>query len=76
VVHICEGDLHSDLMAEILKHGTIKVLGVIHRDLLRNSVATDDVLPENFWMVVEDILVTGFTSTHLVKYSTATMAKV
>jgi hypothetical protein len=31
---------------------------------------------KNFLMVVELTLVTGFTSTHFVKYSTGTMAKV
>jgi hypothetical protein len=35
-------------MAEILEHGTIKILGVVNYDLLWNSVATDDVLPEEF----------------------------
>jgi hypothetical protein len=43
---------------------------------LRNSVMIDDVLPKKILNVAEVILVTGFTSTHLVKYSTAMMAKV
>jgi hypothetical protein len=29
-------------MAEILEHGTIKILGIVDRDLLWNSIATDD----------------------------------
>jgi hypothetical protein len=33
-------------VAEILEQGTIKVLGIVNGDLLRNSIATDDVLPE------------------------------
>jgi hypothetical protein len=46
VIHICEGDLRPDLMTEILEHGTIKILGIANSYLLRNSVTTDDVLPE------------------------------
>jgi hypothetical protein len=34
----------------------------------------DDVLPEKLLVVAEVMLVIGFTSTHLVKYSTATSA--
>jgi hypothetical protein len=34
-------------MKEILEHNTIKILGVVDGDLLRNSVMTD-VLPEKF----------------------------
>jgi hypothetical protein len=48
VVYGCEGDLRPNPMAEILEHGTIKILGVVNYDLLWNSVATDDVLPEEF----------------------------
>jgi uncharacterized FAD-dependent dehydrogenase len=33
-------------MIEILEHSTIKILGIIDSDLLRNSVTTDDVLLE------------------------------
>jgi hypothetical protein len=76
VIYRCEGDIHLDLMREILEYGTIEILGIVESDLLRNSTTTDDVLPENFWMVAEVMFVTGFASTHLVKYSTATMAKV
>jgi hypothetical protein len=46
VVYGCEGDLRSNLMAEILEHGTIKILGVVDCDLMWNSIATDDVLLE------------------------------
>jgi hypothetical protein len=35
-------------MAEILEHGTIKILGIVDRDLLWNFIATDDALPEEF----------------------------
>jgi hypothetical protein len=37
---------------------------------------TDDVFQKFFWMVAEVMLVTGFTLTHLVKYSTTIMVKV
>jgi hypothetical protein len=33
-------------MIEILEHGTIKILGIVDSDLLRNSIMTDDVLLE------------------------------
>jgi hypothetical protein len=33
-------------MIEILEHGTIKILGIVDNDLLRNSIMTDDVLLE------------------------------
>jgi hypothetical protein len=48
VVYRCEGDLRPNPMAKILEHSTIKILGVVDHDLLWNSVATDDVLPEEF----------------------------
>jgi hypothetical protein len=35
-------------MTEIFEHGTIKIIGIPNGDLLRNSVTTDDVLPEKF----------------------------
>jgi hypothetical protein len=46
VVYGCNGDLHPNLMVEILEHGTIKILGVVDRDMLWNSIGLDDVLPE------------------------------
>jgi hypothetical protein len=46
VLYGCEGDLRPNLIVEILEHGTIKILGVIDCDLLWNSIAIDDVLPE------------------------------
>jgi hypothetical protein len=76
VIYRCAGDLHLDLMTEILEHGTIKILGVVDGDLLRNSTTTDDALPEKFLDGGRGYVVTSFASTHLVKYSTATMAKV
>jgi hypothetical protein len=76
VIYICKGDLHPNLFTEILEHGTIEILSVVYSDLLRDSVVTDDVLPENFWIVAEVMLVTGCASTHLVKYPTTMMAKV
>jgi hypothetical protein len=35
-------------MTEILEHSTIKILGIVDGDLLRNSVPIDDILPEKF----------------------------
>jgi hypothetical protein len=48
VLYRCEGDLRPDLVTEIVEHGTIKILGIVDSDLLRNSIVTDDVLPEKF----------------------------
>jgi hypothetical protein len=63
-------------VTEILEHAAIEVLNVVDCDLLWNSVTADDVLPEIFCIVADDTLVMGFASIHLVKYSTATTAKV
>jgi hypothetical protein len=35
-------------MAEIIEHGTVKILGIVDCDLLWNSIATVDVLPKEF----------------------------
>jgi hypothetical protein len=48
VVYGCERDLRPNLMAKILKHGAIEILGIVDSDLLLNSRATDDVMPEEF----------------------------
>jgi hypothetical protein len=48
VIYRCKGDLRPNLMTEILEHSTIKILGTVNGDLLRNSVMKDDVLPEKF----------------------------
>jgi hypothetical protein len=48
VIYRCEGDLRPDLMTEILEHITIEILGLVDSYLLRDSVMTDDVLPEKF----------------------------
>jgi hypothetical protein len=48
VIYRCEGDLHPDLMTEILEYGTIKIFDVVDGYLPRDSVATDDVLLEKF----------------------------
>jgi hypothetical protein len=43
-----KGDLHPDLVTEILEHATIKVLSVVNCYLLWNSIAANDVLPQEF----------------------------
>jgi hypothetical protein len=48
VVYGCEGDLRPNPMAKIIEHSSIKILGIVDRDLLWNSVTIDDVLPEEF----------------------------
>jgi hypothetical protein len=62
-------------VAEIHEHVTVNILGVVNCDLLWDSITTDNVLPKFFLMVAEVMLVTGFASTHFMKYSNATMAK-
>jgi hypothetical protein len=48
VIYRSEGDIHPNLMTEILEHGTIEILGIIDGYLLRDSVTIGDVLPEKF----------------------------
>jgi hypothetical protein len=76
MVYRCEGNLHADLVIEILEHVIVKILGVVDYDLLWDSVMTNDVLQYFFLMVTEVMLVTDFTSTQFVKYSTTIMVKV
>jgi hypothetical protein len=76
MIYRCECDLHSNFMVEALEHVAANVLGVVDHDVLRNVVMIDNVLQMNFLIVAEVMLVKGFASTHFMKYSTATMAKV
>jgi hypothetical protein len=76
MVYRCEGNLHADLVIEILEHVIVKILGVVDYDLLWDSITTNDVLQYIFLMVAEVMLVTDFTSTHFVRYSTTIMVKV
>jgi hypothetical protein len=46
MVSRCEGDLRPDLVIEILERGTIKVLGIVDGDLVRNSITIYDILLE------------------------------
>jgi hypothetical protein len=46
VIYGCEGDLYSDLLTEILEHCTIKVLCIVYSDLSGNTIAANDILPE------------------------------
>jgi hypothetical protein len=48
VIYRCKGDLRPDLLTEILEHGTIEILGIVDGYLLRDSVATYDVLLVKF----------------------------
>jgi hypothetical protein len=41
-------NVNTDLVTEILEHGTIEILGIIDGDLLRNSTATDNILLEKY----------------------------
>jgi hypothetical protein len=46
VVYKCEGDLRPNLVTKIFEHSTIKIVGVIDGDLLRDSKMVDDILLE------------------------------
>jgi hypothetical protein len=48
MIYRCKRNLHPDLVTEILEHGTIKIFSIIDSDLLRNSIAIDDVLPDEY----------------------------
>jgi hypothetical protein len=48
VIHRCERDLRPYPITEILEHAAIKIFSIVDCNLLRNSVTTDDVLPEIF----------------------------
>jgi hypothetical protein len=64
-------------MAEILEHVIVKLFGIVEYDFSWDTETPgDDLSKKNFLIVVELMLVTGFASIHLVKYSTATMVKV
>jgi hypothetical protein len=76
MLYICEGNLRTNLVTKIPEHVTVKVFGIVNCDLLWDSVTTNNVLLEKNLMVTEVMLVMGFASTHFMKYSTATMAKV
>jgi hypothetical protein len=43
-----EGDLHSDLMTEILEHAIVELLCIVNGDFSWDTEAVDDVLQENF----------------------------
>jgi hypothetical protein len=48
MVYRCKGNLHSDLMAEILEHVIVEFLGVVDCDVSWDAIATGDILLENF----------------------------
>jgi hypothetical protein len=48
VIYRCERDIRSDLLTEILEHGTVRILDIGDGYLLRDFVAIDDVLPEKY----------------------------
>jgi hypothetical protein len=76
MVYGCKGDLHSNLVIEILEHYTIKILVIVDCDVPMNAIAIDDILPEEFFDGCGSYVCETFASTHFVKYSTATIAKV
>jgi hypothetical protein len=71
-----KGDLHFDLMVEILEHCIVKILVVVNCDVSRDVKCQMIFCQKNFLLVAKLMFVTGFASTHFVKYSTTTIAKV
>jgi hypothetical protein len=43
-----EGHLRSNLMAEILEHVVVGLLGIVNGDFSWDTIAAEDVLPEKF----------------------------
>jgi hypothetical protein len=49
VIYRCEGDLHPNLVVEILEHCAVEVLGVIDCNLPMNLIVGDDVSPKKIF---------------------------
>jgi hypothetical protein len=43
-----EWDFHSNPLAEIFEHCTVEVLCVVDRDVARDAISVDDILPEKY----------------------------
>jgi hypothetical protein len=76
MIYGCEGNLRSDLVEEILEHIIVKILGIVDCYASRDTVAADDVFPEDSLVVEELTFVMSFALIHFVKYSTAIIVKV
>jgi hypothetical protein len=76
MIYGCEGNLRSDLVEEILEHIIVKILGIVDCYASWDTVAADDVFPEDSLVVEELMFVMSFSSIHFVKYSTAIIVKV
>jgi hypothetical protein len=66
MVYICHDNLRSDLMAEILEHCIIKILCVINYEVLRDTIAADDILPDEFFDGCRDYVCDGLCLNPLV----------
>jgi hypothetical protein len=49
VIHRCEGNLCSDMLAKVFEHCAVKELYVVDGDMSGDAIAADDVLPEDFF---------------------------
>jgi hypothetical protein len=49
VIHRRECGLHSDLLAKILEHWTVKVLYVVNCNVSGDTIVADDILPKEFF---------------------------
>jgi hypothetical protein len=46
MVYGYKGDLHSNLMAKVLEHCIVKIVGVTDCDVSRDTIAVDDIWPK------------------------------
>jgi hypothetical protein len=49
VIHRCESDIRSNLLAEIHEHCIVEVLCIVDCDVSGDAVPADDVLPKEFF---------------------------
>jgi hypothetical protein len=72
LIYRCKGRLHSDFLMKVLEHCIVKVFCIIDC-----NVARDTITGQKFFLIVaEHTFVTGFASTHFVKYSMTITMKV
>jgi hypothetical protein len=75
MIHLGESYFDPHLVAEILENVTVKLLDIVDSYLSGHSKMADYVLLEkNLLSPAATILIRGFASIYLVKYSTAITA--
>jgi hypothetical protein len=64
------------LLTEILEHYIVEVFHVVDRDVARDAIKANDILLEKLFDGRKAYICDQIASTHIVKYSTATIEKV